>query len=222
LMAQFGDTLSDETLDTRPDLSGGSIGGLMAGTTHFLLFGKADQFHPEIFGNGDLEQMHVKGESAFELFLGRERPFDLGEQPFGFVVGFRNLPGRFTPFGEGMGSQVAIAVQEPFGGLPKTDVLSIQSFLHIDQFGIGQEVADTTEEREGSFFDDGMGSTLDQGEFGEGFLREESLVAEAHESFADLFGFESEIGGAELLVEARVSHAGVDEDTLAREHRKEV
>jgi hypothetical protein len=83
-------------------------------------------------------------------------------------------------------------------------------------------VTDAAEEREGALFDEGMGAALDEGELGEGLLGEKALVAEAHEPLADLVRFESEIGGTELLVEAGVTHAGVDEDTFAGEDGEEV
>jgi hypothetical protein len=67
-----------------------------------------------------------------------------------------------------------------------------------------------------------MGAAFDEGEFGERFLGQELLVAEADEPFADLFGRKAEVGGGELLVEARVTHAGIDEDAFPGEDGEEV
>ena len=116
----------------------------------------------------------------------------------------------------------SVTVEEAVASLVEVPALGIELLLHIDEFGVGQEVTDAPEERKGALFDEGMGAALDESEIGEGFLGEKPLVAETHETLADLVRIETEVGGAELLVEARVTHAGVDEDTLAGEDGQEV
>src|SRR5690606_7291972 len=54
----------------------------------------------------------------------------------------------------------------------------------------------------------------DEGEFGEGLLWQELLVAETDKPFADLVGSKAEVGGSEFFVEAGVTHAGADEDAF--------
>ena len=47
-------------------------------------------------------------------------------------------------------------------------------------------------------------------------------MTKAHQSFADLIGFEAEVGGIEFFVKAWVAHADIDEDTLARQNSEQV
>jgi len=67
-----------------------------------------------------------------------------------------------------------------------------------------------------------MGAAFDEGEFGEGFFGQELLVSETDEPFADLFGGKTEVGGRQLLVKARVTHAGIDENAFPGEDGEEV
>jgi hypothetical protein len=129
---------------------------------------------------------------------------------------------RDFPFVEGFAAEVSIGGEEGFLGPVEVAALGIELLLHVDELAVGQEVAESPEEGEGALVDDGMGAAFDEGEFGERFLGQEFLVAEADEPFADLFGRKAEIGGSELLVEARVTHAGIDEDAFPGEDGEEV
>ncbi len=109
---------------------------------------------------------------------------------------------RDFPFGEGFAAQVAVGGEEGLLGPVEVAALGVELLLHLDEFAVGQEVAESPEEGEGALVDDGMGAAFDEGEFGEGFLGQEFFVAEADEPLADLFGRKAEVGGDELFVEA--------------------
>jgi hypothetical protein len=181
------------------DLAGGGFSGLATGEADLLLLGETDQLHAEGLGHGDLEEMHLEGEAVGELFPGGEGFGDLRVEAGGFVAGSGDVADRDFPFVEGFAAQVAVGGEEGLLGPVEVAALGIELLLHIDEFAVGQEVAESPEEGEGALVDDGMGAAFDEGEFGEGFLGQELLVAEADEPFADLVGRQAEVGGSSFL-----------------------
>jgi hypothetical protein len=67
-----------------------------------------------------------------------------------------------------------------------------------------------------------VGPGFDEGEVGERFFGKELLVTETEKPLVDPIGFETEVSSMEFLVEARVTHAGIDENAFPGEDGEEV
>ena len=166
--------------------------------------------------------MHLEGKAVGELFTLGKGLGDLRIEADGFVAGPGELTDRDFPFVERFVAKVTVGGEEVFPGAVEVITLGIELLLHVHEFAVGQEVAESPEKGKSALVDDRMGAAFDEGEVSKRFFGQELLVAETDEPFADLPGGEAEVGGTELLVEARVTHAGVDENTLAGEDGEDV
>ena len=222
LLPQLGDALADEVFDPSTNSVTGVSGCIETGASDFILVSEGDQFQTEVFGDSDLEELDGEGELVFDELPGWEGSDDLCIQGLGLIVGLRHLSGGFPPIVESVLPGRPVVAEELILRIFKTNMLRVQLFLHIHQFGVWQEMTDTSEEGKGAFLDDGMGPGFDEGECGERFLGQELFVTETEEALVDLIRFKTEVGGIQFLVETRVSHTGVDENAFASEDAEEV
>ena len=132
------------------------------------------------------------------------------------------MPDGGFPFIEGAATEFAIVAEEPLLRGSEVHFLSVELLLHINEFSIGEEVTDPAEEREGVLINKGMSPGLDQSQLSQCLLGKQFLVAEAHESIADLIGSEPEVPGVEFLVEAGIADARIHEYAFAGEDIEDV
>jgi hypothetical protein len=217
-LTESRNAFGDEALDTLTDVRGRGSGRFTPRTKHFSLIGEAHNLYGHVLGNGDLEEPDLKGKLLPQDLTRRKGFRDLSDEPFPFVDAKTELTGKLSPLFQSIRPVTSILVEEPFTCFVELLFLNIETRADFIQFGVGQEMADTTKERKRALIDRRMSSRFAQCEGRERLFGKQPFVAETHEPIAHLFGIEAEVGRIEFLVKARVAHADVDKHALAGEH----
>jgi hypothetical protein len=182
----------------------------LVGNLHLLH--RLGDFQPQALGSRDLEHPGIEREALGDVRRGRKGLLDGEEKPLCASV---QMPGRFTPFLHRLVPQRRVAGHEVKGRLAELVAKLVESSGKGGKAGIGNETGDPSEKGKARSFHEGMGTGFDQRECGQGLARDEPLVAELDQSFADLGRIQTEVFGIETLAAPPVADAGRDEDTPA-------